>query len=104
MPKSSFKIPFGRRKSVGNVLEVAAESPEPGQQSSFKVLERPTQKITFDGSDRTQPQTRVNQARQYKTPLQQLRGKSVEDLGYGTNRCVRRELGCTVCEWQANMR
>lgn len=93
MPKPAFKIPFGRRRSVGNVLDTASpsESPEPAPSSSFKVIERTDRASThnFDGADRriTSP-PKQSHSRPFSSPLQQLRGKSAEDVASGQNRYV----------------
>ncbi|OQO08958.1 hypothetical protein B0A48_05848 [Cryoendolithus antarcticus] len=87
MKKAFTKNPFVRRRSSGNVLESTAETVEEPVQSSFKVLERPDKRITFDGTDRrAQSQARLSQVRPFNSPIHNLRGKSAEDLGAGTNR------------------
>ena len=97
MPKNAFKNPFGRRRSSGNVLDIAAEgppSPAPaGEGSSFRVIERP-EKVNFDGAERRtySQNARLNQPRPFNAPLHQARGKSVENLGVGANRYVRPEI------------
>ncbi|KAK4542109.1 hypothetical protein LTR36_007140 [Oleoguttula mirabilis] len=77
---------FSRRKSSGAALDIAPEPSAPTStpgQSSFRVIERPHKAPhTFDGrAPRKQP---------FNSPLQQLRGKSAENLGValGANRSV----------------
>lgn len=97
MPKNAFKNPFGRRRSSGNVLDIAAEGPlssaPAGERSSFRVIERPD-KTSFHGADGRTPSqnARLNQPRPYNSPLQQARGQSVENLGVGANRYVRPQI------------
>lgn len=76
-----------KRRSSGNVLDIAPE-PEPSGQSSFRVLERPDRaQHTFDGP----AQKRLSQAgRPLNSPLQNLRGRSEDNLGFGLNRSVER--------------
>lgn len=93
MPKSSFKNPFGRRRSAGNVLDAVSpsESPEPtpSASSSFRVIERADRSTAhnFDGADRKiNSRERTNPPRPFNSPLQQIRGKSAEDVASGANR------------------
>ena len=89
MPKNPLK--FARRKSSGGVLDdIPADTPSPSPApavSSFRVLERPD-KINLNGEHGPQGTIRkVN--RPFQSPLQQLRGRSAEELGViGANRCV----------------
>lgn len=76
MPKG-INIGFGRRKSAGNVLE----SPD-APSSSFRVIERPEKKSSRDGAE--QPEVK----RSFASPLQALRGKSVDNLTSLQNRSV----------------
>lgn len=94
MPKPAFKIPFGRRRSVGNALDLVSSS-EPSDSapsSSFRVIERTDRPSShdFDGGDRkiTSP-VKSSHGRPFNSPLQQLRGKSTEDVGSGPNRYDR---------------
>lgn len=91
MPKSSFKNPFGRRRSVGNALDLASpvESPDPTASSTFRVIERADKsgQHTFDGAERKlNSAPRPQPTRPFDSPLQQLRGKSAEDVVSGQNR------------------
>ncbi|QIX00127.1 hypothetical protein AMS68_005644 [Peltaster fructicola] len=88
MPKPSLKNPFARRKSSGNVLDLDSPTAEAPTQSTFRVIERPEKKdtIVFDGSDRLNRSSQVT--RPFSSPLQQLRGKSVDDLTYHANGSV----------------
>lgn len=92
MPKSSaFKNPFGRRKSLGNALDFAspADSPEPSSSSTFRVIERADKsgQHNFDGAERKlNSAPRSQPIRPFESPLQQIRGKSAEDVASGQNR------------------
>ena len=91
MPKSTFKNPFGRRRSVGNALDLASpvESPDPTASSTFRVIERADKsgQHTFDGAERKlNSAPRSQPIRPFDSPLQQLRGKSAEDIVSGQNR------------------
>jgi hypothetical protein len=88
MPKSAFKNPFGRRRSVGNALDFA-ESPDPTASSTFRVIERTDKsgQHNFDGAERKlNSAPRTQPIRPFDSPLQQLRGKSAEDIASGQNR------------------
>lgn len=94
MPKSAFKNPFGRRRSVGNALDFAspAESPDPTASSTFRVIERADKRgqNTVDGAERKlNSAPRSQPVRPFESPLQQLRGKSAEDILSGQNRYDR---------------
>jgi len=99
MPKSSFKNPFGRRKSAGNILDFAppSESPEPGASSSFRVIERADRNSQhiLDGAERKiNSSSKAQPPRPFDSPLQQIRGKSAEDVGSGgQNRYVLSQNG-----------
>jgi hypothetical protein len=98
MPKSSFKNPFGRRKSAGNILDFAppSDTPEPAASSTFRVIERANKSSTHiaDGAERkTASSSRAQPPRPFDSPLQQIRGKSVEDVGSGQNRYVLSQDG-----------
>lgn len=85
MPKPSLKNPFARRKSSGNVLDVESPSSEtPPTQSSFRVIERTDKNTIVFGDDRRTSHVQ----RPFQSPLQQLRGKSVDDLTYHANGSV----------------
>ena len=90
MPKNVLKNPFGRRRSSGNALDIQPEEIVAPAQSSFRVLERPNKsQQSFDGADRRLQQNRLSQVRPFNSPLQAVRGKSVDDLvGLGANRLV----------------
>ena len=98
MPKVNLK--FGRRRSSGNVLDDVAASPSdtptPAPASSFRVLERPEKIIHLNGGRGPQDQLRQVQ-RPFNSPLHNLRGKSVEELGLGAglNRLVDAGTGVT---------
>jgi hypothetical protein len=89
---SAFKNPFGRRKSVGNALDFAspAESPDPSSSSTFRVIERADKsggQHNFDGGERKlNSAPRPQPKRPFDSPLQQIRGKSAEDIISGQNR------------------
>lgn len=93
MPKAAFKNVFARRRSAGNILDQGspADSPEPAPSPSFKVIERADRTSThnFDGADRkiTSP-AKSTHPRPFSSPLQQLRGKSAENVVSGQNRYV----------------
>ncbi|KAK4561012.1 hypothetical protein LTR86_004967 [Recurvomyces mirabilis] len=76
---------FARRKS-GNPLEDLSPDTQPSGTSSFRVLERPTRAAAhvYDGT----PQKPVSSGKSFQSPLQQLRGKSADDLRTGLNRLV----------------
>jgi len=78
---------FGRRRSSGNPLDIAPENPEPAT-SSFRVLERPDKPTHSYGAANGGPSKRVSGVRAFNSPLQQLRGKSADDLRLGPNRWV----------------
>lgn len=87
MPKNPLK--FARRKSSGNVLDDIAEPAPPAAPpapatSSFRVLERPEKRINLNGP--IAAPRKVN--RPFQSPLQQLRGRSAEELSTGVNRSV----------------
>ena len=87
MPKNPLK--FARRKSSGNVLDEISEPVAPAVPgtSSFRVLERPEKRINLNGSYPAQKKV----TRPFQSPLQQLRGRSAEELGLTVNRSVERE-------------
>ena len=98
MPKSSFKYPFGRRKSAGNILDFAppSETPEPAASSTFRVIERADRSSQHiaDGAERKiASSSRAQPPRPFDSPLQQIRGKSAEDIGSGQNRYVLSQDG-----------
>jgi hypothetical protein len=98
MPKSSFKNPFGRRKSAGNILDFAppSENSEPAASSTFRVIERADRNSQHivDGAERKiASSSRVQPPRPFDSPLQQIRGKSAEDVGSGQNRYVLSQNG-----------
>lgn len=76
MPKG-LNIGFGRRKSAGNVLESIDAAPS----STFRVIERPEKKSSSHG---VEPEVK----RSFVSPLQALRGKSVDNLTSLQNRSV----------------
>lgn len=88
MPKNPLKS-FVRRKSSGNVLDLAPENGPAPVQSSFRVIERPEKRVSHNFSADARVQGRVSPARPFGSPLHQLRGKSADDLGLGTNRLVQ---------------
>ena len=89
MPKNPLK--FSRRRSSGNVLDDIAEPAAPAV-SSFRVLERPEKRINLNGE--YNPQERLRKVnRPFQSPLQQLRGRSAEELSSGVNRLVERLNG-----------
>lgn len=88
---SAFKNPFGRRRSVGNALDVASpvESPDPSSSSTFRVIERADKsgQHNFDGAERKlNSAPRTQPIRPFDSPLQQIRGKSAEDIVSAQNR------------------
>ena len=89
MPKIPLK--FGRRRSSGNALDIQPEVPAPTTPSSFRVLER-KEKIDVNGNRGSQD--RLKQVtRPFNSPLANLRGRSVEELGVGLNRLVESANG-----------
>ncbi|KAM0722012.1 hypothetical protein Q7P37_002938 [Cladosporium fusiforme] len=93
MPKAAFKNVFARRRSAGNILDQGSpsDSPEPAPSSSFKVIERADRTSThnFDGADRKlNSPAKSSHPRPFTSPLQQLRGKSAENVLSAQNRYV----------------
>ncbi|EME80408.1 uncharacterized protein MYCFIDRAFT_86885 [Pseudocercospora fijiensis CIRAD86] len=77
MPKGLNLKAFGRRKSSGNALDLGlpadAGGTAPSEQSSFRVLERQDKKSVSYNNEKPH--------RPFASPLNTLRGKSVDDLG-----------------------
>ena len=71
---------FGRRKSSGNVLDSEFVGDAPAG-ASFRVLERPQKKPSGHAGE---PEVK----RSFASPLQALRGKSVDNLALSQNRSV----------------
>jgi hypothetical protein len=94
---SAFKNPFGRRKSTANALDFAspAENSDPSPSSTFRVIERADKSSgshNLDGGERKlNSAPRPQPKRPFDSPLQQLRGKSLEDVVAGQNRYDQRE-------------
>ncbi|KXT11244.1 hypothetical protein AC579_6997 [Pseudocercospora musae] len=76
MPKGLSLKAFGRRKSSGNALDLGlpadAGGTAPPEQSSFRVLEREDKKSLSYNNEKPH--------RPFASPLNTLRGKSVDDL------------------------
>ena len=86
MPKGLNLKGFGRRKSSGNALDFEPserDSVVAPAQSSFRVLERPDPKKSASYG-REKPTS----GRAFNSPLNALRGKSVDNLTLGQNRSV----------------
>ncbi|USW57772.1 hypothetical protein Slin15195_G110910 [Septoria linicola] len=85
MPKGLNLKGFGRRKSSGNALDFEQserDSAAPPAQSTFRVLERPDNKKSISYG-REKP---ASSGKTLNSPLNALRGKSVDNLALGPNR------------------
>ncbi|KAH9844442.1 hypothetical protein Tdes44962_MAKER01475, partial [Teratosphaeria destructans] len=81
---------FSRRRSSGNALDIKPEGASEGT-SSFRVIDRnekTAQQLTS--------QARKPQPRPFNSPLEQLRGRSVEDLGLSSRSAKKSSL---VPDW-----
>lgn len=88
------KLRFGRRKSSTSALDEVPTPTTPAV-SSFRVIERP-EKINLNGPPRGAPPV----TRPFNSPLVNLKGRSVEELGVGLNRSV--ETAGTRQGWMLN--
>ncbi|KAK5739399.1 hypothetical protein LTR17_005304 [Elasticomyces elasticus] len=75
---------FKRRSSGSNALDSGSPVEPPAGTSSFRVLERPAPSQTFHGA----PPKSVKSGRTFQSPLDQIRGKSADDLNLSVNRSV----------------
>ncbi|KAK0992583.1 hypothetical protein LTR54_011454 [Friedmanniomyces endolithicus] len=76
---------FKRRSSGSNALDSGSPIDPPPGPSSFRVLERPDRTLP---SYRATPSPTAKSGRTFQSPLNQLRGKSADDLGLIVNRSV----------------
>ncbi|KAK0918112.1 hypothetical protein LTS16_005138 [Friedmanniomyces endolithicus] len=76
---------FKRRSSGSNALDSGSPIDPPPGTSSFRVLERPDR---TSPSYRATPSPTAKSGRTFQSPLNQLRGKSADDLGLIVNRSV----------------
>ncbi|KAK3110477.1 hypothetical protein LTR53_015195 [Teratosphaeriaceae sp. CCFEE 6253] len=75
---------FKRRSSGSNALDTGFPTDPPPGGSSFRVLERPERSSHTHGA----PPATTKSGRTFQSPLNQIRGKSADDLGLGANRSV----------------